>query len=78
MEFKCEKCDVGKVSDDQYGGAGLECVCAPGYKNVMSLVPGAEEIVTGCEQCGAGEAPSRDKTQCLTCDTATMDVSSPT
>jgi hypothetical protein len=40
MEFKCEKCDIGKVSDDVYGGTGLECVCAPGYKNVITISEG--------------------------------------
>jgi hypothetical protein len=55
MEFTCEKCDDGKVSDDAYGGQGLECVCKPGYKNTFddTLLSGNSEnkygIVTGCE-----------------------------
>lgn len=76
MEFKCEKCEEGKVSDDAYngGGLGLECVCKPGYKNLydtnLSIEQEGYEIVIGCEACTAGTAPSRDKRKCLPCDSS--------
>lgn len=80
MEFTCEKCEEGKVSDDAYGGQGLECVCKPGYKNTFdeNLVLGLSGfgIVTGCEQCASGSAPTQDKSACLPCD-STMTKDSP-
>ena len=81
VTFSCDKWEEGKVSDDVFGGKGLECVCAKGYKNdideTLVQTDSGYGVVIGCTQCETGTAPSKDRSQCLPCDSTTMNLDTP-
>ena len=81
MTFTCDKCDLDRVSDKVFGGEGLQCVCAKGsinqYDTTLEVLDPGYGTVTGCLACGAGQAPNRARDACLPCDTATMNVDTP-